>query len=315
MQYRRLGSAGLKISAVSLGGWLTYGASVADDVATMCVREALSQGVNYIDLADVYANGEAETVVGRALKEYRRSDLVISSKVFWPMGEGPNDRGLSRKHIMESIDGSLRRLGTEYLDIYFAHRFDPETPLEEVVRAMDDLVHQGKILYWGTSVWSAAQIEQTIGICRDWRACLPQVEQPRYNMLDRHIEPEILPVAARHGMGITVFSPLAQGILTGKYIHGIPTGSRADISDSLARDLTDDTISKVKALAEVAKELDLTMSQLALAWILRRAEISCVIIGATQPEQVIANVPAAEITLTPEVQERIEDILNNRPGA
>jgi len=311
MQYRKLGSAGMKISAIALGGWLTYGASVEDNTAEKCIQTAIENGVNFIDLADVYANGEAERVAGQAIKPFRRSNLVISSKVFWPMSDDVNDRGLSRKHIMESVHASLKRLDTDYLDIYFAHRFDPETPVEELVRAMDDLIHQGKVLYWGTSYWSAAQIERAVGVARAINAYLPQVEQPRYNMLDRRIEAEVMSVAASHGMGLTVFSSLAQGILTGKYNDGIPAGSRGATSDWLNQDLTEENIAKVRQLTGLAGELGITMSQLALAWILRRPEISAAITGATRPEHVLSNVKAAEVTLEPDVLEKIEKILGN----
>ena len=309
MQYRRLGNAGMKVSAISLGAWLTYGETVEFDVAAQCIRTAIDQGVNFIDTADVYARGRAEEVVGKVIKDFKRSDLVISSKVFWPMSDNVNDRGLSRKHIMESVHKSLKRLGTDYLDIYFCHRYDPETPVEEVARAMDDLVHQGKVLYWGTSVWSAAQIENAVGIARQFNLYLPQVEQPRYNMLDRHIEDEIMPTAAKYGIGLTVFSPLAQGVLTGKYNEGIPEDSRAAKYEWVRNNITPEVIAKVRQLTEIAHDLGLTMSQLALAWILRRPEISSAIIGASKPEQVIENVKAADVTLTPDVLERIEEIL------
>jgi voltage-dependent potassium channel beta subunit len=309
MEYRRLGQAGMKVSAVSLGAWLTYGGSVEDKTARDCIRTAIEHGVNFIDVADAYARGEAERVVGQVIKDFKRSDLVISSKLFWPMSDNVNDRGLSRKHIMESVEGSLRRLDTDYLDIYFCHRFDPETPLEETVRAMDDLVHQGKVLYWGTSFWEAEQIDTAVEIARQFNTYRPQVEQPPYNMLDRHIEPEIIPTCARHGMGLTVFSPLAQGILTGKYNDGIPEGSRADTVDWLADDLTEENLSKARQLTTLAAELDITTAQLALAWILRRPEISCVIAGATRPEHVKHNVKAAEIALSEDTLARIETIL------
>jgi voltage-dependent potassium channel beta subunit len=309
MQYRRLGAAGVRVSAISLGAWLTYGGTVNAGAAAECVRAALAEGVNFLDLADVYANGEAELVVGGVLKNLNRPDLVISSKCYWPMTDGPNDRGLSRKHIIESVHASLRRLGTDYLDIFFAHRFDPETPIEEVVRAMDDLIHQGKVLYWGTSFWSAAQIEMAVGAAQRLNAYLPQVEQPRYSMLDRHVEGEIIQTAARHGMGITVFSPLAQGMLSGKYNHGVPAGSRADISNWLSTILTDANIQRVRRLSEVAADLGIEMSQLALAWILRLPEVTCAITGATRPEQVRSNVRAADITLTAETLAQIEQIL------
>jgi voltage-dependent potassium channel beta subunit len=316
MEYRQVGRAGIKVSEVALGAWLTLGASVDEDTARFCIKTAIDNGVNFLDNADVYAQGEAERVMGKVIRDLgvRRQDLVISSKVFWPMSDGVNDQGLSRKHVMESIESSLRRLGTDYVDLYFCHRYDPETPIEEVVRAMDDLVHQGKVLYWGTSVWSAVQIEAAMGTARAFNAYPPQVEQPRYNMLDRHVEPEILPTCARHGIGVTVFSPLAQGLLTGKYNDGIPEDSRAARSDWLQWDLTEENVAKVRRLAPLAQELELEMSQLALAWILRRPEISAVITGATRPEHVLSNVKASGVRLTSDMLEEIEGILENAPA-
>ncbi len=314
MEYRRLGTAGMKVSSVSLGAWLTYGGSVENETAAQCLSAAVEQGINFIDVADAYAGGRAEEVVGRWMKGYKRSDLVISSKLYWPMSENVNDRGLSRKHIMESIDKSLRRLDTDYLDIYFCHRYDPNTPVEEVVRAMDDLVHQGKVLYWGTSVWSAAQLEDAVGTARRYNCYPPQVEQPRYNMLDRHIEPEIVPVAAKHGIGFVVFSPLAQGILTGKYNDGIPAESRATQEEWMRKEITEENVEKVRKLAPIADELGVSLSQLALAWLLRKPEISSVITGASRPEQVVNNAKAAEIKLDADVLERIEGVLQNGPG-
>jgi voltage-dependent potassium channel beta subunit len=309
MEYRKLGQAGIKVSAVALGAWLTYGGSVEDEIAAACIREAIEQGVNYIDGADVYARGQAERVVGRVIKDYKRSELVLSSKAFWPMSDDVNDRGLSRKHIMESVEGSLRRMDVDYLDLYFCHRFDPETPLEETVRAMDDLVRQGKVLYWGTSVWEAGQINAAVEIANRFNAYRPQVEQPRYNMLDRHIEPDVMPTCARHGMGITVFSPLAQGLLTGKYNDGVPAGSRGGMTDWLSGDLNEENLARARQLTALAGELGITPAQLALAWILRRPEISCVITGASRPEHVLDNVKAAEIELEQDVLARIETIL------
>jgi voltage-dependent potassium channel beta subunit len=310
MQYRALGRAGIKVSEVALGAWLTFGGSVDDETAKKTIQTAIERGVNFIDVADAYARGEAERVVGRAIKDYRRRDLVVSSKLYWPMSENVNDRGLSRKHIMESVEGSLRRLNTDYLDLYFCHRYDEETPLEETVRAMDDLVHQGKILYWGTSMWEAGQIHRAMELARQFNAYSPQVEQPRYNMLDRRIEAEIIPTASLYGLGLTVFSPLSQGILTGKYNQGVPEGSRADEKEWLAEELTEERLSRVGQLTPVADELGISMPQLALAWILRRPEISCVITGATSPGHVESNVKASEIELDDDTLERIEAILH-----
>ncbi len=308
MEYRPLGNAGMKVSAVGLGGWLTFGGQLGIEEVREIVRTAVDQGILFFDLADIYARGEAERVFGQVLKEFRRQDLVISTKVFWPMSDNPNDRGLSRKHIFESIDNSLRRLGTDYVDLYFAHRFDPETPVEEVVRAMSDLVQAGKVLYWGTSVWSAAQIAEAVGVAELRNLYRPQAEQPRYNLLDRHIEAEILPLCRRHGIGLTVWSPLAQGLLTGKYNDGIPPESRAARSDWLKGELTEANLAKVRRFTDLARELDLTPAQLALAWVLHQPGISSAITGATRPEQVVENARAAEVRLSAEVLERIEAI-------
>ncbi|MGD1994628.1 MAG: aldo/keto reductase family protein [Anaerolineae bacterium] len=315
MNYRRLGKAGVKVSEIALGSWLTFGEAVDEDVTRACVKTAVSNGVNFLDSADVYANGEAERVLGRVIKELGlcRRHLVISSKAWWPMSDDVNDRGLSRKHVVESVEDSLRRLGTDYLDLFFCHRYDPDVPLEEVVRTMEDLVRQGKVLYWGTSVWSAAQLEAAVGMARNLNAYLPRVEQPRYNMLDRHIEPEIMPTCARHGIGLTVYSPLAQGLLTGKYNDGIPQGSRADQGDWLSGELTEENLVKVRQLTEIAQDLGITMAQLALAWILRRPEVSSVITGASRPGHVLDNVQAAEVELSDDVLEEIEGVLDNAP--
>ncbi len=311
MKYRSLGRSGLKVSEISLGGWLTYGGSVGDDTAKACIRTAIEHGVNFIDLADAYARGEAERVLGELLPEYRRSDLVISSKLYWPMSDNVNNRGLSRKHIMESVEGSLKRLGTDYLDLYFCHRYDPETPLEETVRAMNDLVQQGKVLYWGTSVWEAEQIEHAIGIAERYLAYRPQVEQPRYNMLDRHIEESVMPTCAEHGIGLVVWSPLAQGILTGKYNDGMPEGTRGATTSWLDGELTEGNIEKVQKLSVIASDLGLTMPQLALAWILHHPEISSVITGASRPQHVIANVAASGIKLAEDAYAEIGAILED----
>lgn len=317
MEYRSLGNSGLSVSEIALGAWLTFGGSEDVDTTRECVKTAVDHGVNYIDLADAYAHGDAERYVGKVVKDLglNRQHLVIASKLYWPMSDDVNDRGLSRKHIMESIEGTLRRIGTDYIDLYFCHRYDPHTPVEEVVRAMDDLVHQGKVLYWGTSVWDAAQLEDAVGTARFVNAYRPQVEQPRYNMLDRHIEPTIMPTAAKHGMGLVVFSPLAQGFLTGKYNEGVPEDSRGGRSSWLDSTLTEENIAKVRKLTEVAHDLDLSPAQLALAWVLRRPEISAAITGATKPHHVVENTEASGVELSEEVQERIEAILQNDPTA
>jgi voltage-dependent potassium channel beta subunit len=315
MNYRKVGKYGIKISEISLGAWLTYGNSVDAKATSEIVQAAVEAGINYIDLADIYTKGEAEKVVGQAIKGYPRSDLVISSKLFWPMSDNINDRGLSRKHIMESIDKSLQRLGIDYLDFYFCHRFDKETEVEETVRAMSDLVSQGKVLYWGTSVWEAEQIEQAVGLARAAGGYLPAIEQPRYNMLDRHVEDAIMPTCRRNGIGLVVWSPLAQGILTGKYNDGTPKGSRGAETMWLAGHLTDENLDKARRLGEVASDLGIKLSQLALAWVLRRPEISSAIIGATSTQQLEENVAAAEVQLTDETLTRIDDVLGEPPSS
>lgn len=320
IEYRRLGQHGLKVSEFSLGAWVTFGGQVGEDVARECILAAYEAGVNFFDNADVYASGNAEIVMGNVIKDIKRSDLVISSKVFWPIGPGPNDRGLSRKHIMESCHASLKRLGVDYLDLYFCHRYDPETPVEEVVRAMDDLAHQGKILYWGTSEWRGGQIAHAVGLARQWNLYPPAVEQPQYNMFTRQIvETELVEAAQQHGVGLVVWSPLASGILTGKYNEGIPAGSRIADPDYawLQQFVTEERVSKIRQLTDLARELGASVAQLALAWLLRLPEISSVITGATRVSQVHENLKAAEIKakLTPEVLVRIEQILGNDPKA
>ncbi|MGI6367918.1 MAG: aldo/keto reductase family protein [Anaerolineae bacterium] len=300
MQFRRLGDAGIKFSVVGLGGWTTFGDSItAESDVREIILAAYEAGVNFFDSADAYARGESERIMGRALAELPRDNLVISSKLFWPMSSDVNDRGLSRKHIMQSIDGTLKRLGTDYLDVYFCHRYDPETPLEETVRAMDDLVHQGKILYWGTSEWTAAQIAEAVGLARAHNLYAPKAEQPGYNLVRRRrVESEIIPAVRQHGIGLTVFSPLASGVLTGKYDDGVPAGSRAARNQGLRDTLTEERLAAVRALKGIADDLGVTRAQLALAWVLRNAEVTSVITGATRAEQVAGNVRASDITLT-----------------
>jgi voltage-dependent potassium channel beta subunit len=322
VEYRKLGKNGIKVSEFSLGAWITYGGQVGEDVALECMKAAYDHGVNFFDNADMYSKGQAENVMGNVIRKLgiERKNLVISSKVFWPTGDGPNDRGLSRKHIMESVDASLKRLQTDYLDLYFCHRYDPEVPLEEVVRAMDDLVHQGKVLYWGTSEWRGWQISNAAGLARQWGLYAPAVEQPQYNMFYRDIfEVELADTAREHGMGTVVWSPLASGILTGKYNDGIPDGSRmAQANYSwLQQFVTEDKITRVRALADVAVDLAMTTAQLALVWLLRLPEVSSVITGASRAGQVHENMKALEMKdkLTPDVLEKIESILGNDPNA
>jgi voltage-dependent potassium channel beta subunit len=317
MHYRRLGHSGLKVSEISLGSWVTFGAQIAEGTAIDLVKAAYEQGVNYFDNADVYANGQAELVMGKAIRQLPRESLVISSKVFYPTFTGPNGRGLSRKHITESIDASLKRLNTDYVDLYFCHRFDPDTPMEEVVRTMDDLVHRGKVLYWGTSEWEPGQAAQAYGISRQFGLTPPTMEQPQYNMFHRRrVEWELAPLCKEFGLGLTTYSPLFFGILTGKYNEEIPTGSRAAMEDmGWVRDhITPQTIGKVRQLTSLAQEMDMTTAQLSLAWILRRKDVSSVITGATHLEQLDENLSAADMVenMTDEVLEKIEQIIGDQ---
>lgn len=297
MHYRRLGHSGLKVSEISLGSWITFGNQIEEETAINLIKEAYDQGINFFDNADMYANGQAEIVMGKAIKGLQRETLVLSSKVFWPTMPGPNGRGLSRKHIFESIHASLKRLGTDYVDLYFCHRYDPDTPVEEVVRTMNDLIHQGKILYWGTSEWEAWQIMEAYGIARQYGLIPPTMDQPQYNLFHRkRVEDTVMPVCRELGMGLTTFSPLYYGILSGKYNEGIPQGSRASLEDySWIRDrITPQRINIVQQLTGVAQDMGITTSQLALAWILRRKEVSSVITGATRLEQLDENLGASE---------------------
>ena len=320
MRYRRLGSAGIKLSELSLGAWVTYGGQVGEDVATKCMSRAYDLGVNFFDNAEAYAHGNAEIVMGNVIKKlgWKREDLVISSKVFWG-GSGPNEAGLSRKHIYEACRASLKRLQTGYLDLFFCHRPDPNTPIEETVRAMDDLVHQGLVLYWGTSEWTAADIMRAHGIARELGLTPPQMEQPQYNMIHRErVEKEYLPLYREIGLGTTTWSPLASGLLAGKYNEGIPPGTRGALPgyEWLRENVfTPQNIKTVKALQPIAKELGCTMAQLALAWCRRNDDVSTVITGATKADQVEENMKSLDFVqaLTEDVMERIEGILMNRP--
>ena len=314
MQYRRLGNTGMKVSAISLGAWTTFGDSVQDKkLITSIVEKALESGVNFFDNADAYARGKAESFMGEVFNDLgpERSSLVLSSKVYWPMSDDINDRGLSRKHVLESIDKSLERMQTDYLDIYFAHRYDPETPLEETVEAFSDIVKSGRALYWGTSEWSAAQIAEAHTFAKANGLVAPVTEQPQYSMLYRErVEEQILPVTEAKGIGLVVWSPLAMGMLTGKYDAGVPEGSRFANNDSFAsRFLNDENSQKVKQLKSVADELGATRAQLALAWVLRQKGVSSVITGATKVSQLEDNVKAAELELSAEQIEAIDAIL------
>lgn len=312
MEYRNVGRSGLKLSVLSLGAWLSYGHKGSEAEAMATIHRAIELGANFIDVADVYAEGRAETMVGKAIKDMKRSDLVISTKAFWPMSDNINDRGLSRKHLFESIDASLRRFGTDYVDLFFCHRFDPETPLEETVRALEDLIRQGKILYWGTSMWKAEEIDAACEVAARTGAYAPVVEQPKYNMLDRDVvEGPLEETAARHGMGLVTFSPLAHGVLTGKYNAGIPEGSRATTVDPdwFAKSLSQERLDKARAITVLAREMGTTPGALALAWIIRHPQVTSAITGATRPDQVEQNFAALDVVITDEIAARIDEIL------
>jgi aryl-alcohol dehydrogenase-like predicted oxidoreductase len=314
MEHRHLGRSGLKISEIAYGNWITHGSQVEEDAASACVAAALDAGITTFDTADVYAGTKAEAVLGRALHGQRRESLEICTKVFWPTGPGVNDRGLSRKHIMESAEASLRRLQTDYLDLYQAHRYDSETPLEETLRAFDDLVRQGKVLYIGVSEWRAEQIAAAVQIAAEMGLDKIISNQPQYNMIWRVIEADVIPLCEKEGIGQIVWSPIAQGVLTGKYQPGAapPTGSRAtdEAGSRFIRNyLTDEILTTVQQLRPIAEEAGLTLSQLAIAWTLQNPNVSAAIIGATRPEQVAENAQAAGVRLDPAAMRRIDDIL------
>jgi voltage-dependent potassium channel beta subunit len=314
MEYRRLGRTGLKVSEISLGSWLTYGASVKDDQSEAVIDKAYELGVNFFDTANAYNRGAAEEVMAKALKKYRRDSYVLASKVFFPMEEGPNDRGLSRKHIMEQCDASLKRMKVDYIDLYQCHRYDVDTPLDETLRALDDLVSQGKILYAGVSEWTAVQIQDAIRTAKDLNLDPIASNQPQYNMLYRKIEDEVIPLSEKLGVGQVVWSPLAQGVLTGKYKVGAsaPEGSRArDAKSNMFMDslLKADQLRKVEQLQEIAGSKSISMAQLALAWILRLPNISSCIVGASRPDQIEDNIKASGIKFSDSELKNIEDIL------
>lgn len=312
MEYRHLGKTGLKVSEISLGSWLTYGGYVEEKNAEASIDKAYDLGINFFDTANVYMRGEAEKIVGKALRKYPRSSYVLATKVFGKMGDGPNDQGLSRKHIIEQCDASLQRLGLDYVDIYYCHRYHPDTPLEETLRALDDLVRQGKVLYIGVSEWTAEQMTEAIHLADQKLLDRIVVNQPNYSMLHRYIEKEVIPVSKKHGIGQVVFSPLAQGVLTGKYKKGeaIPKDSRAAQDNlDLSRVLTEENLERVEALQEIAATENLSLAQLAIAWILRQDNVSSALIGASKPAQIEENAKAAGVKLSPDTIEQIENIL------
>ncbi len=318
MKYRRLGNAGMKVSAVSLGGWINYGeGKVAEDTGRKVIETAYENGINFFDIADVYGKGEAEKQMGAVLKQYDRHTLVISSKVFGAMSDDVNDRGLSRKHVMESIDKTLERIGTDYIDIYFCHRADDDTPIEETCHVMNDIITAGKVHYWGTSEWAPHKVQAAHDICERHGWHKPRTEQPQYSMLHRaRVEQTLLPVTRPRGIGLVVWSPLAMGMLTGKYDDGIPEDSRFAREEWAGkRFLTDKNIEAVKQLKPIADELGITRAQLALAWVLRDPGVSSVIIGATKTEQILDNVKAADVELSHEQIARIDEIVGTDTDA
>ena len=316
MKYRRLGMWGLKLSEIGFGSWLILNRK-DQDLATTLYRVAYEAGINFFDTANVYGGGRTEVLVGRALAPFRRDSYVLATKVYWPFEKdwpfpGANDRGLSRKHVFEQCHSSLKRLGTEYLDVYQCHRFDEHTPLLETCRSFNDLIDQGKVLYWGVSEWTAEQITEAVTICDDHSWHRPVSNQPLYNMLERHWEAEVFPTCARLGLGIVGFSPLAEGVLTGKYNNGVPPDSRAahqQEGEFVRPRLTRENLARIKKLADLAAGLAVPLSNLAVAWCLRRPELTSAIIGASKPEQIVENVGAVDVELDDDVLDRINAIL------
>lgn len=316
MEYRRLGKSGLKVSEIALGSWLTYGTVTERQQAIACVKQAYELGINHFDCANVYGATPhaAEEVMQEALKPFHRHSYVITTKAYWPAGQGPNDKGLSRKHIVEQAELSLKALGVDYVDIFYFHRYDEETDLEESLRALDDLISQGKVLYAGLSEWSADKIAAGVQLQQELRLHKFAASQPVYNMFERYIEHAVVPICEDAGIGQVVFSPLAQGILTGKYRKGqaAPAGSRAatpGVNRFLEGDLTDATLDKVERLAAIAQQADISIAQLALAWILRLPNVTSALVGASRPEQVAENAKASGVKLSDDVLTEIEAIL------
>ncbi|MFQ5414914.1 MAG: aldo/keto reductase family protein [Phycisphaerae bacterium] len=317
MTYRSLGACGTKVSMFGLGGWTTFGGSVTDEgTVRRIITRAFDAGINFFDISDIYAKGEAERVMGKVLAGFPRHELVITTKLFWPMSDDVNDRGLSRKHIMESIEKSLKRIGTEYVDVYFCHRFDAETPLEETARAMDDLVHSGRVLYWGTSEWTGAQLRDVHAVCDDVKLYRPQVEQPQYSLLAREkFEQDVRPAAAARGMGLVVWSPLASGLLTGKYDDGIPEGSRLARIEWLRDEVrTEARVARVRRFASQAEQAGCSRAQLALAWAAAQPGVSSVILGATRVAQLEENLGAVSVGVTDDMRRALDDVFPATAG-
>lgn len=316
MEFRHLGRSGLLVSEIAYGNWLTHAAQIDADRARACVHAALDEGITAFDTADVYAGTKAEEVLGLALSGMRRESLVLSTKVYFPTGPGPNDRGLSRKHVIESLHGSLRRLRTDYVDVYYAHRFDHQTPLAETLSALDDLVHQGKVLYLGVSEWTAGQIAGAARLADETGRTRFVCNQPQYNMLWRVIEAEVMPQCEKDGLSQMVWSPMAQGVLSGKYRHdqAAPTGSRAaspNGADWVRPYLKDEVLQRVELLRPLAREAGLSLAQLAIAWPLQKPNVAAAIIGASRPEQIRENTKASGVRLDPELLSRIDDVLGD----
>ena len=317
MQYRNLGKWGLKVSEIALGSWVTKLEGTEAANARETVNVAFDEGVNFFDCADAYSGGEAERFLGKVLGEHRRSEYVVSSKVFFPMGRGANEWGLSRKHIIEQLDNTLKNMKLDYLDLYFCHRFDPTTPIEETMQVLSDMVAAGKILYYGVSEWSPVQITEAIHTVKENHLRPLSVIQPQYNMVDRYIEDEIIKICEENGIGITVFSPLAQRLLTGKYRKNqpLPEGSRAtwQADRQINNLLTEENLNKVEKLLPLAESLGVPLSVLALSWILKQKQICSVITGASKPQQLVSNTRASGLTLPADILEKIEKILDYKP--
>lgn len=318
MLYRKLGKTGMRVSEISFGGWLSCSSLEEKERSISLIDKAYELGINFFDTANVYSRGNSEIIMGEALRKYPRESYVIATKVYWPMGSGPNDRGLSRKHIFEQVDASLKRLGLEYIDLYYCHWFDKDTPVEETMRAMDDLVRQGKVLYIGVSNWTAAQISGALRIADKFMLHQVVANQPSYNMFDRYIEKETIPFCEKNGISQVVYSPLAQGVLTGKYARGMeyPRDSRAANPNAKAEVtvwdyLKDDILEAVEKLQQVAGKMGITLSQLALAWILRQPNVASAIIGASKPSQIEENVKASGLNIPCDVLNEIDCILSS----